>query len=111
MKTQQNNLQQNATPKTIAERIKNLRTRKGVTQEEAAETFNVEATTWNRYEKGNRGVPIWLLEQIGVKWGVTIDYLVKGTKDTNNVNLLDLSGLSPDDCHLLRDLADRLRRS
>lgn len=79
----------------LGERIKQLRTGKGITQQEFAERIGITHSTISAYENGIRLPSYEVLIKIARLFNVTIDKLLGYT----NQDLIDISGLS----HTQRD--------
>lgn len=62
----------------IGKRIAELRSKKGLTQEEFAAKLGVSRSALSLWEQGRRKVDQELLPQIAEYFGVTTDYLLKG---------------------------------
>lgn len=58
------------------EKLKYLREKQNMSQQELADFIKVSRASVNRYENGSREVPIHVLIKIANYFGVTIDYLV-----------------------------------
>lgn len=56
--------------------IKDIRTRKGLTQAEVASALGVSSVVYSRYETGSRQPSIDMLVQMADIFGVTVDYLL-----------------------------------
>ena len=56
--------------------IKDIRTRKGLTQAEVASALGVSSVVYSRYETGSRQPSIDILIQLADIFGVTVDYLL-----------------------------------
>jgi transcriptional regulator with XRE-family HTH domain len=77
------------------DRIRSLRREKAMTQEALAERLNVSAYHFRRIENGKEGASIDLLIDIAELFGVSLDYLILGRKNTGTAlkkDLLDLAG-------------------
>lgn len=59
-------------------RIKALRKKHGLTQEQLAEQLGVAANTIARIETGNRGISIDLAIELVVRFETTLDYIFLG---------------------------------
>lgn len=59
-------------------RIKALRKKHGLTQEQLAEQLGVAANTIARIETGNRGISIDLAIELVVRFDTTLDYIFLG---------------------------------
>lgn len=60
----------------ITKRMKELRLDSGFTQEVIAKKLEIGRTVYNRYEKGQRTVPIEILWQLADIYKVSIDYII-----------------------------------
>lgn len=66
---------------TIADRLKDLRSQKGVNQDQAAEACNMSRVALARYETGTRVPRAENAARLADYYGVTVDYLL-GRDDT-----------------------------
>lgn len=66
--------------------IKDIRTRKGLTQAEVASALGVSSVVYSRYETGSRQPSIDILIQLADIFGVTVDYLL-GRQDIEDSTL------------------------
>ena len=57
-------------------RIRDLREDKDKTQKEIANMLNMQLTVYQRYERGEREIPLWAAIKLANYYGVTLDYLV-----------------------------------
>lgn len=64
--------------KDTSDRIRKLRVKSGLSQEQAAERLGLTAGSLSRIERGQRGCSVELLACIGALYGVSMDYLVLG---------------------------------
>lgn len=82
------------------EKLKEIRTQKGMTQQEVAKKLNITQATYSGYESGKYEPSIDILISISKLFKVSIDYLV------NNENnfAIDLSNLSDMKKELLQDI-------
>ena len=60
----------------LAERLKECRKKKNVTQSEAARVFGIELRSYIRYETGESQPKLEMLVKIAGYYGVTTDYLL-----------------------------------
>ena len=60
----------------IYKRIRDLREDKDKTQKEIANMLNMQLTVYQRYERGEREIPLWAAIKLANYYGVTLDYLV-----------------------------------
>ena len=63
----------------LAERMKELRLKKGLRQEDAAKELRISMSYYCRYEYGEREPNASILWRMADFYGVTIDYLVGRT--------------------------------
>lgn len=57
-------------------RIRSLRKKLKVTQEQMAEQLFIDQTTHSMYECGNRDIPVSILMELSTIYGVSVDYLL-----------------------------------
>lgn len=62
-------------------RIKELREQHGLSQRKAAELLEMHTTQYQRYEYGDRTIPIDFLIKLADFYNVSIDYIVGRTDD------------------------------
>lgn len=60
----------------IYHRIKDLREDRDKTQKEIAAILNMHLTVYQRYERGERELPLWAAIKLADYYNVTLDYLV-----------------------------------
>lgn len=82
------------------EKLKEIRTQKGLTQQEVAKKLNITQATYSGYEAGKYEPSIDILISISKLFKVSIDYLV----DNKNNFSIDLSNLSDIKKELLQDI-------
>lgn len=63
-------------------RVRDLREDSDRTQTDIARYLNMQLTVYQRYERGERELPLWVAIRLADLYGVTLDYLV-GRTDTN----------------------------
>ena len=56
-------------------RIRDLREDNDKTQKELAQILNMQLTVYQRYERGEREIPLWVAIKIADYYNVTLDYL------------------------------------
>ena len=66
-------------------RIQALRKQKGLTQEQLAEKLNINTNSLGKIERGFNGLSIDLLIEIGVFFGTSLDYIIRGREFQVNV--------------------------
>ena len=57
-------------------RIRSLRKKLKMTQEQMAEQLIIDQTTLSMYECGNRDIPVSILMELSTIYGVSVDYLL-----------------------------------
>ena len=57
-------------------RIRDLREDHDKTQKQLAELLNMQLTVCQRYERGERELPLWAAIKLADYYGITLDYLV-----------------------------------
>lgn len=57
-------------------RIRDLREDHDKTQREIAKYLNMQVTVYQRYERGEREIPIWAVIRLACYYQVSLDYLV-----------------------------------
>ena len=62
--------------KIVAQKLRELRQEKHLTQEQVAKIIGVSRVVYNRYEKDQREIPLELLCKLAEFYAVTLDYLV-----------------------------------
>ena len=60
----------------IYKRIRDLREDHDKTQKDVATMLNMQLTVYQRYERGEREIPLWAAIKLAEYYGVTLDYLV-----------------------------------
>ena len=78
-------------PIEVGERIRELRKKRNLTQEELAEQLNITSVSMCRIEKGSKGASIDLLVEISTYFKTSMDYLFFG-KEFSELEIL-LAGL------------------
>ena len=58
-------------------RIRDLREDNDKTQKEIANLLNMQLTVYQRYERGEREIPLWAVIKLADYYNVSIDYIVK----------------------------------
>ena len=57
-------------------RVRDLREDHDKTQKQIAELLNMQLTVYQRYERGERELPLWAAIKLCDYYGITLDYLV-----------------------------------
>ena len=60
-------------------RVRDLREDNDKTQKQIAEILNMQLTVYQRYERGERELPLWAAIKLADFYGVSLDYLVERT--------------------------------
>ena len=63
----------------VYKRVRDLREDHDKTQREIAEVLNMQLTVYQRYERGERELPLWAAIKLAEYYCVTLDYLVGRT--------------------------------
>lgn len=61
----------------VYRRIRDLREDHDKTQKEIAAVLNMQLTVYQRYERGERELPLWAAIRLADYYHVTLDYLVE----------------------------------
>ena len=61
---------------TVYKRIRDLREDHDKTQKDIATLLNMQLTVYQRYERGEREIPLWAAIKLCDYYGVSLDYLV-----------------------------------
>lgn len=64
---------------SIYKRVRDLREDHDKTQKEIASVLNMQLTVYQRYERGERDLPLWAAIKLADYYKVTLDYLVERT--------------------------------
>ncbi len=64
----------------IYRRIRDLREDHDLTQSQMAKVLNMQLTVYQRYERGERELPLWAAIKLADYYNVTLDYLVERNK-------------------------------
>ena len=60
----------------VYRRVRDLREDSDKTQKEIAAMLNMQPTVYQRYERGERELPLWAAIRLADYYHVTLDYLV-----------------------------------
>ena len=85
--------------------LRELRKQKNLTQKQLADLIGVQNSVISFYELGDRMPSPEVIAKLARALHVSADYLM-GIERTKSI---DVSGLSEDDIHLVRQLVDNLR--
>ena len=62
------------------QRVRDLREDSDKTQKEIADILNMQLTVYQRYERGERELPLWAAIKLADYYKVSLDYLVGRTR-------------------------------
>jgi transcriptional regulator with XRE-family HTH domain len=57
-------------------KVRDLREDHDKTQKQIAEVLNMQLTVYQRYERGERELPLWAAIKLADYYNITLDYLV-----------------------------------
>lgn len=63
------------------QRIRDMRTDRGISQQEVAEYLHVKQNTYSQYEIGVSNYPIEVVRSLALYYGTSTDYLLELTDD------------------------------
>ena len=92
--------------KQSGERIRQLRIKKGLTQEKTANALNIDQSYYGRIETGKKGCSVDLFIQLAELFDVSLDYLILGRYCDALPKAADTAQLKSD----IDELIDRLTR-
>ena len=64
----------------VYRRVRDLREDNDKTQKNIADYLNMQLTVYQRYERGERELPLWAAIKLADFYNVTLDYLVGRTQ-------------------------------
>ena len=64
---------------SVYKRVRDLREDHDKTQKDIATVLNMQPTVYQRYERGERELPLWAAIKLAEYYDVTLDYLVGRT--------------------------------
>lgn len=65
----------------VYSRVRDLREDRDLTQRDIAQILNMQLTVYQRYERGERELPLWAAIRLADFYRVTLDYLVGRTNE------------------------------
>ena len=65
----------------VYRRVRDLREDNDKTQKEIAAVLNMQVTVYQRYERGERELPLWAAIKLADYYNVSLDYLVNRNRD------------------------------
>jgi transcriptional regulator with XRE-family HTH domain len=68
---------------SLADRLKELREKRGLTQDQIADLTKINRATYSNYESGRRKPPGKKLELLAKFYKVSVDYLLTGKENTD----------------------------
>ena len=72
--------------KSTADRLKEIRTRNGLTQDDMAQAVGVKQQTWGGYERGKSNPSVEVLRSISEGFDVSVDWILTGVAPTVSAN-------------------------
>lgn len=87
-------------------KLKGLRTGQKMTQQQLADRIGVAKSVVSYYESGDRYPSYDVLVRIAHIFHTSTDYLL----DIEKENMIDVTGLSPEDIAVVRSVAEALKR-
>ena len=63
----------------VYRRIRDLREDNDKTQSQIAEVLNMQLTVYQRYERGEREIPFWVVIKLADYYKVSLDYIAERT--------------------------------
>lgn len=84
-------------------RLKEIRTKKGLTQTQVSQLLNCSTTVYSRYETGDRQPSIEVLISLSQIFNVSIDYIVNNPWNDSNTLANNKNSLSNFDARLLQN--------
>lgn len=61
---------------SLYRRVRDLREDRDLTQKDVAKLLNMQLTVYQRYERGEREIPLWAAIKLADYYKVTLDFLV-----------------------------------
>ena len=65
----------------VYRRVRDLREDRDKTQRQIADILNMQLTVYQRYERGERELPLWAAIRLADYYNVSLDYLVGRNDD------------------------------
>lgn len=65
----------------VYRRVRDLREDSDKTQKDIAQVLNMQPTVYQRYERGERELPLWAAIKLAEYYHVSLDYLVGRTDE------------------------------
>ena len=96
-------------PRETGKRIKRLRKERGYTQERLCSEVGIGLKTYQAVEQGARGATIDMLCVLRSFYGVSLDYLVYGEADDDDLSFA-LQGLSAEEKKQILDVVNGIIR-
>lgn len=99
----------NTVPSTTGKRIKDLRKKRGLSQQTLADFLMVDKSVVSRWEKDDRRPSQEMLDALAKKFNTTPYYLMYGLANPTDTNLLDLNGLTFRQMAVVKQLVEVFR--
>lgn len=99
--------------KEVGKRIRAVRDKQGLTQEQFAEELGVSRSTYQKYELGNTSPPIAILHDLYERFNVSADFLLNGTGEKTDAawSLIENSSYTEQMAFALRVLLTLLEKN
>lgn len=85
-------------------RIRQLRIQNGYTQEQLAEKLNIDQSYYGRIETGKRGCPVEIFVQLSDLFGVTLNFLILTSSDSDQADGASAAQVKSDIDNLMEHL-------
>lgn len=93
----------------IAEKLRNLRENRGLSQKNVADRIHISPSIISAYEQGSRTPSIVALLKLSNLYGCSVDYLL-GRDRNDPMTTLDVSGLGEAQIAALQVIIDTMKR-
>ena len=90
--------------KKSGERIRQIRIKSGVTQEQVAGTLNIDRSFYSRIEAGKKGCSVDLFIQLSNLFRISLDYLILGRYSGDLLENTDRTQMKEDIAKLVAHL-------
>ena len=90
--------------KASGDRIRQLRTQRGFTQENVAQILNIDRSFYGRIESGKKGCSVDILVLISSLFETSLDYLILGTEESCLFKMEAVKNLKTDIAELISRL-------
>ena len=70
------------------DKLKELREDQDLSQREIARYLNIKQNTYSRYETGERGIPLEIIDRLADYYGTSVDFLLGRTDERRSYKRL-----------------------